>query len=191
MNTYKLIMLDNPILVSSEDIKTGDFCYNPRTKEFFNVPDENYVTGLNKNIDDFKIIAGIPELPSIDLSSLLEEDCKKIGWIDVEKLAALSSLIEEILPDAHYRGYKEGFKTAQSLNEMKFSLQDIAIAFEAGRTFEVSGRESLNQIEYLQSISQPKIFDIELEMENDYEEPVGDILRPKITNNSIKIIKLL
>lgn len=79
----QLIMLPQPILVSDEEIKDGDSLYYATT----NVILKNYVSETPRRKDDYKIIAGIPELPSIDFSALSEEDCKKIGWVDIEKLA--------------------------------------------------------------------------------------------------------
>ena len=39
----------------------GDKCCNLRTGEYFTVPNENYIIGLNKNDDDFSIIGEVSE----------------------------------------------------------------------------------------------------------------------------------
>lgn len=195
MNTYKLIMLDNPILVSDEEIKENDFVYR-------HYPDGGSHIGKSLQKSDnlkkervFKIIAGIPSLPSIDFSALSEEDCKKIGWVDVERIA--NELFEPhssniLSPQYAMRNYFiRGFKAAQFLNEKKYSEEDLRKAFEAGQLDKSNNWYGNDFTQFFQSLSQPKVFQVEVEMENDYEEPVGDILRPKITNNLIKIIKVL
>lgn len=82
---FNLIKLENKfILVSDEGINEGDRIIRLSNLEQSIANDE----WDNDTHDDWrKIVAGIPDLPSIDFSSLSEEDCKKIGWVDVEKLA--------------------------------------------------------------------------------------------------------
>lgn len=63
---------------------------------------------------------------------LSDEDCKKIGWVDVEKLANEKYQKQSdnppytiITPKDKILGFIEGFKAAQSLNEKKFSEEEI------------------------------------------------------------------
>ena len=75
-------MLPQPILVSDEKYNDGNFVLLPYSYDIVKcVNGTTFIEGSKK------IIAGIPELPSIDFSGLSEEDCKKIGWVDVEKIA--------------------------------------------------------------------------------------------------------
>lgn len=222
----QLIMLPNPILVSDEEIKEGCSCYHIEHKKVgkfelskLSEPVLNYDDDGAKALVSLeyckKTIAGIPELPSIDFSILSEEDCKKIGWVDVEKLAtdnecglpdsnSKDDMMNATLIYERYGGFIKGFKAAQSLNEKKFSEDDmirlaircwnIASKPEHGATYNV------NKIakEFIQSLSQPKVFDVEVEME-DKGRWSGDMggniwipkKQPKITNNSIKILKVL
>lgn len=182
-------MFPNPIVVSDEEIKEGDWCYYPKNKKPFKV--STYI------VQDWlkKIIAGIPELPAIDFSALSEKDCKRIGWIDVEKIAD-EKFPEDGMHNHRYwqsLGFVEGYHYAQSLNEKKYSEKDMLLAYKEG---------SYNRVhkgfkEFIQSLSQPKVFDCLVEMGsmrlNSDGEEIGfpDMTQPKITNNSIKILKVL
>lgn len=166
MMETKLIMLDNPIIVSDER-DSGKLAYNPET---FKV--QFFASHPKYDEDGLKIIAGLPDLPSIDWNSLEEE----FGWVDVEKIyptnqGGLMSMATLIQYNNSLK--QEGFKKAQSLNEKKFSLEDMKYIFECGRNYqnnaEITFKESMNYIQ------QPKVFSIEVEKEN----------------NSIKIIRKL
>lgn len=223
----KLILLAEPILVvSKEEADLNDFIWTTnipfeKVKEI----DKNYSTQkghewlftVHGSRNQYKscevkgkIIAGIPELPSIDFSALSEEDCKKIGWVDVEKLANESfpvSIFDDLFEEGGRIGFKEGFKACQSLNEKKFSEEDmlkLAIYMCSNEAilkeeFEGKGLEEIAK-EYIQSVSQPKEVDVEVEMElvltNEIDAAADFELflnteQPKITNNSIKVIKVL
>lgn len=203
-------MLPQPILVSTNAIEginpqvtyfddkvDADGIY--RGVEFgTNKPIYNIILGINENRRVVKkIIAGIPELPSIDFSVLSEEDCKKIRWVDVEKLARDFAGIKHNRPlddeERYYNSlecmkydlFKEGFKTAQSLNEKKFSEEDIRKAIEMAReiidgkeVFEIEGILGLTEVcthncsvhsvdKIIQSLSQPKVFDVIANLSDD------------------------
>ena len=187
MANFKLIMLPNPIVVSDEEIKEGDwFLPISGIGWKLNVPVQADGKGGYNNNHCKKIIAGIPELPSIDFSGLTEEECKRIGWVDVEKLA--NDWYESLFNDFErvegkdkiidlkridsITKFKKGFKTAESLNEKKFSEDDLKNALFAmylltikmtdksgTKLFEDTGYEKI-----IQSLSQPKVFDVELEL---------------------------
>lgn len=122
----KLIKLtDKFILVSDEKIKEGDWYWTPIKRSIEQCIRKLLIIKDGENDkEQFKIIAGIPELPSIDFSLLSEEDCKRIGWIDVEKLA--NNTIESYYGDKNAEigsrersywetqiiGFIEGFKAA-------------------------------------------------------------------------------
>lgn len=141
-----------------------------------------------------EVIAGYSNLPSIDYSMLSKEDCKKIGWIDVEKYA------DKVIPNLQYskwvkQGFIGGFEISQSLNEKKFTLEDMEAAICFGKTLErlkitqtFSDKEEFKG--FIMSLSQPKIFDIEIETEWRYGDMSVTGYTPKINNNSIKITKI-
>ena len=215
-------MLPDPIVVSDDEIKEGDLYLNGNgvfkcsNKESGTC--ELAVNSLAKY--NKKIIAGIPELPSIDFSALSDEDCKRIGWVDVEKLAHKAAqqrfrLTHIPLDNIHEYGgeiltfietWMMGFKTAQSLNDKKFTEKQMIDAVLQGMQ---KGMAIMNDIpetdndwinNYVKRLAQPKVFDIEVEMEektnwietnNGMTSTPVNYLIPKITNNSIKITKIL
>lgn len=205
-------MLDTPIIVSDEEIKEGDW-YNSNL-------------GINKlgkstrNVENWRqrIVFGYGELPSIDFNEFEEQ----LGIFDVEKLA-LETYRDNPndLKEANYkyntdlnaprkrRAFVRGFQAAQKLNEKKFSLEDMAnlwqFIVDGAKQLMLSGTTEVSSFDdYIKSLQQPKIFDIEVEMEqvlkceNTFDENTtrktwvntGKFI-PKITNNRIKITKIL
>jgi hypothetical protein len=144
----------------------------------------------------FKVIA---QQDQIDFSALSEGDQKKIGWIDVEKLAN-----EHF--DLSIEDWCNGFQKAQELlSDRVFTLEDIKQSF--WRCFENRGLGYIVtmgdlEVELNKSLSQPKSWAVEIEMEDigeegwsgdDYTgEPVwNEKLVPKLTDGKIKILKIL
>lgn len=184
------------ILISDEDIKYDDYFFdnnNGLTGQYF----QGHMDFTFCN----KIIAGIPELPLIDFSLLKEADCKRIGWVDVEKLALNDNAFYAYGGDydTFEVGYKAGFKTAQSLNDKMVSLETILSDFYVYATDgEVCKHEVIK--DYIQSLQQTS-WDVEVEMDTDIVKvnentsyqpcPIFDKLLPKITNNLIKVTKIL
>lgn len=221
---YQLIKLeDYNIIVSDEEIKDRDWFYNIKSQNiFYNDSDKS----VPKGETEFPLIAsdnpehgygdefgGWYPLPSIDYNGfeeelgIVENPIKSFGRFILQitnrvikknsKLTPLDNKTgEELLDDL----FNDWLKT-QSFNDKKFSLEDIKkaidIAFEKGKNRIGFYESDYSQI--IQSLQQPKVFDIEVEMEV-FTETVGtcefdfseqDSKRPKITNNQIKIIKTL
>ncbi len=207
-----LIMLPQPILVSDEEANAHDAiwdCVNSQVT----VLRQSY--GLTNYM---KIIAGLPDLPKLDLSLIAE----RIGWVDVEKLA--DKFFESwSLGDgkqSSYELFRKVYKFSQSLNEKKYSLEDMRKCYAQGIAdsneymfLEKSGREFFE--DYIHSLSKPKEYQVEVEMEVNQCDgcisghPIVDGIhvvpyssgsmvckkhlydRPKITNNTIKVLKVL
>lgn len=194
MNNYKLIrIIEGYIIVSynekitSENVWVFDTDYEPSIiyktdKLFFEIGKEA-----------FKIIAStfIPELPNIDFNNLEEE----FSIINIEKLLAK---INSDMWDTEQKfpleaGFKIGFNKCLELNKDKlYTLDEVINAYKKGCNvrYEREG-EAVLEKEFIQSLQPKTEFEIEIELDNDYEESMGDISIPKITNNSIKIIKIL
>lgn len=186
------------VITSNESYSNGDFVLLPLSFE------------LRKCVNRTTFIEGtkkvIAQQHQIDFSALSEEEKEKIGWFDVEELAKQIFIdaygVEPMAIDTHERllnAIKTSLQKSQELlSDKRFTLNDIAVAFEAGRTFEVSNRESLNQIEYIQSLSQPKSWRVEIELgeinmnSGGFEKgsPIT-IYYPAIENGKVKILKLL
>lgn len=193
----QLIPLDTPIIVSDGEIKEGELFYHFNSNRI--IPYVDKIMFLSHNQ---KIIAGLPELPSIDFNGFEEQ----LGIVDVEKLS-----IEHCKPDYDKFGgeleyverqyWIKGFKAAQKLNEKKFSLKDMAklwqFIVDGAKQLMLSGITEVSSFDdYIKSLQQPKVFDIEVEMEEaeEYDIVYGHkdkFPRPLITNNRIKITKML
>jgi hypothetical protein len=215
MKTYTLIMLPEPIIISDEEIKQGDWYY---TKPFTNLSIRQCIDNSYSFEHCKKIIAGIPELPQIDFSSLSEEKCKEIGYVNVVKMVKelypfdsvgfpTTSLSERI-------AFKRGFKACQSLNEKRYSEEDMRKAFNANelrKEESYNGGEDYEDVpmydsfeEFIKSL-QPKSFQVEIDEEECVETSRGilvnpqsvigapyDFKRPKLTKEGkIKVIKVL
>lgn len=217
----QLIMLPEPILVSDEQANIGEYDYSVNYKTVTSVDKERYQThslpaykGMYK-----RVIAGLPDLPKLDLSLIADE----IGWVDVDKLAKVEYLKE--YNEAGYGDYDnfpmylEGFKAAQSLNDKKYSEEDIEqfyiwkdenrwFNFSNGKwnyTFEhgTAMSESSYEKNYRKTTKElmaiwlkqrkPKEYLVEVEMEDkialDGHTVIGK--EPTITNNSITVTKIL
>ena len=172
-------MLPNPILVSDEEKQIFDRVWNSYVEKILRVS-EVFMPHGNK------IIAGIEGLPKLDLSAIAEE----IGWVDVEKLAYKRLPIiptfdkgEIINSDTNFfirLGWVEGFKAAQSLNEKKFSEEDMSNLWQyivdGAKEILISGTTSVSSFEdYIQSLSKPKEYNVEAIQEG----------------NTIKVTKIL
>jgi hypothetical protein len=221
MNNYKLIILpEQNIIVSDEEYTNGDFIYTTNIPiEKVKDIDKNYSTEKGYEwlitVEDSKnqykpieikgkIIAGITSLPSIDYNGFDE----KLGIIDVEKLAFKVYPKTELKDksDPHYdfslnwmemqnmyrSHWINGFKAANKY----YSELNLRNAFKAGvlRGLEHRDRndkyETPNVDSFINSLLLPKVIPVELEMYTT-KAHLGKPPALLITNNSVKIIKLL
>ena len=199
----QLIMLKTPVIVSDEYLKVMDWFYFNVDGIFdtLKVESEFHLGRIENHKENKKIIAGLPDLPSIDYNGI------DFGIVDVKKLAYKYRTDKwKGMFSSEYKaaesGFIDGFKAAQSLNDKKFTLEDIKNAIKFFKTYQLTTDRDVFEKDinlFLGLLSQHKIFDIEIEMEEDMREkydvnPEFDELftpEPKITNNSIKIIKRL
>ena len=200
-------MTDPPILVG-EELKVIDFSkWNYQVGNgLFNKPE-----AINNFGTVFEVIAGIPGLPTIDFNGFESQfdigDVNKLLREAIGGMKFAGGLHEEATAGIFFR---RGFKACQSRN--RFSEEDMQkalitliseISCSDGTLLEKSPEEAFKWVDkYCESLSQPKIFDIEIEMETMYlnkrgwqpfpdeHTEVHEIKRiPKINNNTIKIIK--
>jgi len=195
MNNYTLILTDTPIIVSDEPIKADDKYLD----ELFQIN-----TAFKSNAGFYKeckkIVYGLPHQPSIDFS-LVQQWAEEHGIVDVEKLANENFPIGTWTPQSSGIGlamFIDGFNTHKSLSGKRYSEEDIRNAFRSGKLFERHGDKMYNEDEYIQQLSS-NYFNVELEMEyhihgmplthgNSHITPDS---KPKITNNAVKITKIL
>lgn len=221
---YKLIVLPQPILINDEEIKEGDWYWDTLVShlekvgplKMIGLADESSTkliiqssVGTTSPIKaSKKIIAGLPDLPKLDLSLIADE----IGWVDVEKLAIDLGLKYYIGGNYDFEnGVTKGISEYQFLNEKKYSEEDLKYAmfqlFKNGSRSPKEGREGFGEIynRVIQSLSKPKEYLVEVEVEDYFIENNEEYThssgakgsysthnkRPKITNNTIKVTKIL
>lgn len=205
----QLIMLPNPILVSDEKIVCGDMLLNKDNNYcVFRSEYQSRLPEYNNDSQVRKIIAGIEGLPKLDLSDIAE----KIGWVDVEKLAESAFkkrfnrepvLMGSAEADSFWLNtWIDGFKAAQSLNEKKFSEEELkdalfyALSIKSETCCTTNTKDSTVR-STIKSLSKPKEYNVEVEMEDIgnkdkvYNCSSKSEWIPKITNNTIKVTKIL
>lgn len=219
----QLIMLETPIIVSDETPEVEDIVFLGNSYNYISKV-TNMIGGSLRDVvlekmpeqrkngtldyrEMSKIIAGLPSLPSINFNGFEEQ----LGIVDVEKLKqkVLNKYIGKLSKSGHsaedidritdrdWFGLWEGFKIAQQLNEKKFSLEDIKSAYFNGG----DDKDGQEFDYFLNKLQQPKIYNIEVEMECAYGDECPSKgaydkqhlckIQPKITNNQIKITKIL
>lgn len=229
MRLFKLT--EGYILTSDEVIKEGELG--------FSINDATYTHHNHLGVDyGKKIIASTfhPKLHKIDFSDLSEENCKKIGWFDVEDMARRWCTMQTTRSTDYWRSmvsvYIEGFQKAlELLSEKRFTEEDMVSIFHMGHQVGMNTLLSIQQgkvepdvekirNETIQSLSQPKSWEVEVEMElidvdyawslyqddttrqfhfHHYDSGLKTFKKafihlykqPKVTSNKIKIIKVL
>jgi hypothetical protein len=173
---YKLHKLKNDFVITSDEtlIKKGEPYYNTVNHQIFKL--DGVVFNHCKKV--------IAQQNQIDLSNLSEEKQKKIGWVNIEKLANNQYPISKrtYKPEENKETYDYadsliqinrhnfilGFQKAQELlSDRRFTLEDLKLAFEGGRLDKGNNWYGGDVNQYIQVISQPKSWDIEGEWIDD------------------------
>jgi len=204
MNYYYITKLHLIVSDETDDIPKGTSYYNG---------DDNTIrvsgTGNCWAIKGKRnIIAGLKELPSINI--LNQQDKDRLGWIDVEQIAKefdkhkFRHWKRELTNKEFYEIAEDGIKAGlqHQLSTKRYSEEDLRYCW--GKAIESNSGTNLPEFgnfnEFKESLDQPKIIPIEIEMKDvGGEEWIGDdvngepfwneILVPKITNNQIIILK--
>ncbi len=203
---FFLYKLPEGFIVTSDKKVVGTTGFNGETNEI-----EFFCSHPKYDEWGLEIIA---QQNQIDFSALPEEEQKKIGWFDVEKLAVEKSeeLYDydlegedwEIAIDrrtgAKY-GFKEGFQKAQELlSDRKFTLEEVKLIWKAGQEYWKSSGNSITLeelIERRKELLSKNVWEVEIEMEpytvgEMANLPIGTVnAKPKFTNGKIKILKIL
>jgi len=212
---------DGFIVTSDEEIIQNDTClnwYNNPLTLMYNIN----VGGKDWEENKKGFLKVIAQQDQIDFSSLSEEEQKKIGWFDVDKLAELawlekaatSTSLQWLSSKATFKEiFKDTFQKAQELlSDRRFTEKDLKDASIMYAQWLIGGTPSLRVAQnpeerfkqIIESLSQPKSLEIEIEMEYkdgfgywyDYTPMIQECnkepfaLRPKLTNGKIKITKL-
>lgn len=170
----QLIILDNPIIVTDEEIEEQDFYYNPKTR---------YIPIKQSWEDSHKMFEGAQKI--ISHNKPIDYNGIDFGIVDVEKLAEgmltshrdFKSEGMSEYQNGRFNGIIEGFKASQQLNEKKFTLDDLRDAFESGEDYgktwsEFYNTDSISRAEaektsdfndFIKELSIPKTFEVEIE----------------------------
>lgn len=151
MKRAQLILLDNPIIVTDEEIQehSEDKFYSFETNRVYDCKTHLSTVSckkvINKQIDYNNIDFGI-----VDVEKLAELKANEIGF----HFGGHSKFVQ---------GFIEGFNASQKLNEKKFSEADMIECFNAARRYRMKNVFEFEFAkEYLDNM-QPKTFDIEIE----------------------------
>jgi hypothetical protein len=205
---YILHKLPEGFIVTSDEIShKGDIVIN-NLDNLIGEATRELNQGEIKDKEYSKVIA---QQDQIDFSGLSEEEQKRIGWFDLYA-EAQNYAISTKSPnrEAHRAGYVKGFQKAQELlSNRKFNSEDIMLAFNNG--YSQFTAQTMDCEDYIQSLSQSKSWQVELEMETIKGKYIGrkqisvtpsgeptyinegyeEILQPKLTNSKITITKIL
>jgi hypothetical protein len=145
--------------------------------------------------DTKKVIA---QQDQIDFTGLAEDEQKEIGYFDIKK-----SLEKILSKELNYNNYWRGIiygnpqliSAIQELLSDKFTLEDMASAYTTGYKDGAGLDKHVPQFlsEYVKSLSQPKTWTVQLEMDSVHTDhvPGGFEYFPKTIDGKVKIVKIL
>lgn len=208
MKTHLHKLPEGFIVTSDEEIKQGDLKYTP----FDDIIKIHKQEGQYYDTHESKIIAQQHQITFSD--DITEEKLREIGWVDVQKLnenangyAVFGKPIGEKYL-AFKEGYNQGFQKAQELlSERRFTEGDlrkaIAMAKKANTpdglidmdSWISNGYEGAepahSEEEIIKSLSQPKSWEVEIEIDFCPQALPKDRYTPKLTNGKITITRIL
>jgi hypothetical protein len=154
----------------------------------------------------------IAQQDQIDFSALSEENQKEIGWFDKiinDNFGGLHDIINDRGISEFYMDVLKNY-TEQLLSDKMFTLNEVkGLLFQIGTAMRYKGvnyasyynyknvKEEVDKI--IQSISQPKSWQVELEMEymvgsnklTHGNSHITPSLKPNFNNGKVKILKVL
>jgi hypothetical protein len=197
---YTLHKLPEGFIVTSDElIKDRDFTLSPTDNKVFQM----HKVFVSVDIENYKKV--IAQQDQINFSGLSEEEQKRIGWFDLY-VEAQNYAISTKSPnrEAHRAGYVKGFQKAQELlSDRRFLEDDLKIAMIFGTMRSKLTSKELDDClpTLVQSLSQPKSWEVELEMEECETHRLDECysrfqccenpIKPKLNNGKIIITKIL
>lgn len=216
----QLIVLERPVLISDEDIKPNDWVIrNGYINKALGINPLNPLHKW-KEEGWRKIIAGfnLNPLPIIDFSDLPYEIRKKLRIKDPVIIEALHQVYRFLGKKGIFTTPTEEAKILEVLltqaiirenekleYEQKFGEEEMKKAMELYHEWGLNVDKTIPynvaklKHKVIQELSKPKVYDVEVEMNHPHDEPNLNVdlekrtfeLHPKITNNSIKILRIL
>ena len=152
-------MLSSPILINDQNDEYKEYDWNNLNYSDFDGNSSVIVSGF-----------GLPQLPKLDLSKLTTDECISIGWIDNEWIEETSNLLnDEIIKKVSRLCLTSGHSKTRVMNKDKFLLdfEDMRkiILMSRIRNYNTTPRYSFDEI--ISSCCKPKMFDVEVEFEDD------------------------
>jgi hypothetical protein len=152
-------MLSSPILINDQNDEYKEYDWNNLNYSDFDGNSSVIVSGF-----------GLPQLPKLDLSKLTTDECISIGWIDNGWIEETSNLLnDEIIKKVSRLCLTSGHSKTRVMNKDKFLLdfEDMRkiILMSRIRNYNTTPRYSFDEI--ISSCCKPKIFDVEVEFEDD------------------------
>lgn len=187
---------DTNILVSDEKIDEGHYVYHKKYGMFrFETLEQGNISHQCK-----KIIAGIPDLPQIDYSSLSLEDKEKLNLFREDRIiaSAQSYALDKCRDNISCltkikRAFEDGMELCDKESEKQFTFQDMVKIVQSmnGAPSDISDESAKSIVEKF--VNEKRTLNIKVEMENLYDDDNNLLLveLPAIRNNSIKLLKIL
>jgi hypothetical protein len=152
-------MLSSPILINDQNDEYKEYDWNNFDYSDFSNDPNVIVSGF-----------GLPQLPKLDLSKLTTDECISIGWIDNGWIEGTSNLLnDELVKKVSRLCLSSGHSKTRVMNKDKFLLdfEDMRkiILMSRIRNYNTTPRYSFDEI--ISSCCKPKIFDVEVEFEDD------------------------
>jgi hypothetical protein len=152
-------MLSSPILINDQNDEYKEYDWNNLNYSDFDGNSSVIVSGF-----------GLPQLPKLDLSKLTTDECISIGWIDNGWIEETSNLLnDEIIKKVSRLCLTSGHSKTRVMNKDKFLLdfEDMRkiILMSRIRNYNTTPRYSFDEI--ISSCCKPKMFDVEVEFEDD------------------------
>ena len=189
MNTTLILLKDGRNILVSDGERTPRSKYYDFTHNI--IMDEVFYNSSDGNCK--KIIAGLDSMPSLYYSDKVKQILRdEYGWSSwVHEWQDLYDKDKENCPAPH--DFEKGWNCYQSITNKMFSLEDMyglkdLLQKTSPLMFESATRE------YIKSLQQPIQLKVEVEMEiwnHDGNLTSLSKVKPKITNNSILITKIL
>lgn len=183
MNGILYKLKEGWVLCSDEVIKEGELHVNLATLEVENASKNLSINILSQNSFGDSVRKQYKKVltKSPDFSELKEEDAKTIGWFDVNKYVSFLDTPESLDQYSYDMGVVHGFQKAQELlSDRRFTEEDLLKAISLAKVAKTSdglinmdnwisngyeGAESAySNKEIIQSISQPKSWEVEYEL---------------------------
>ena len=205
MTQYTLHKISEGFIITSDEIPIKDNIVINNLDNLIGKATRELNKGEVKDKEYSKVIA---QQEQIDFLALSEEEQKTIRRFDIRKMCSDSYKKYEIPKETsaidYLNGFQAGFQKAKELlSDRIFTLEDMNQAvFIGARNHTTPGKAARKLNNYIQSLSK-KSWSIKIEMEwvaDGVEEHceggtlcgvVTEYEQPKLTNNKIKILKLL